>query len=310
MKNNVNYYNAEERNGLILLLFLLLLFCSFIFLQKRVLSNETHFEIRYASVGSITDNENEQEKSLVEDYKLSPKHFERELETKSSRVEILNERNIILEKINFSEKKHEPLVFGKVKNAASWKKNLNFNTIKKSKIRKGSKKVESNTPTFSINSQDPLEWEQLYGIGPAYSARIIKYQKWLGGFHDVNQLKEVYGLTDSLVESFRDKLIITEPYRKIQINSVQEKELGKHPYLSWKQAKLIIRYRKHHGTIDYKKWQQLKGIPKETKTKLIPYIVFENYPKNESKFKPSTSDLIQQKDTTLKVKTPQKIIKI
>jgi competence protein ComEA len=48
-----------------------------------------------------------------------------------------------------------------------------------------------------INTADSLSIVYLKGIGPGFTKRIMKYRAMLGGFHSINQLKEVYGMTDS-----------------------------------------------------------------------------------------------------------------
>ena len=49
---------------------------------------------------------------------------------------------------------------------------------------------------ISINTVDTAEWKKVPGIGSAYAARIVKYRNLLGGFYEVEQLREVYGISD------------------------------------------------------------------------------------------------------------------
>ncbi|MBQ7985096.1 MAG: helix-hairpin-helix domain-containing protein, partial [Bacteroidales bacterium] len=66
-----------------------------------------------------------------------------------------------------------------------------------------------------------------------------------------NQLKEVYGMTDTLYKKIKPHFIVknTEPYRKINVNSQNIKELASHPYIDWYLAKEIILFRNNHGEI-------------------------------------------------------------
>jgi competence protein ComEA len=102
---------------------------------------------------------------------------------------------------------------------------------------------------LDLNLADTVQLDKVYGIGKKLSERIIKYRNRLGGFVSINQLKEVYGLDSVVVKNVSEKFVITENYLPIQvnINSATEKELGSHPYLSFKLAKAITAYRFQHG---------------------------------------------------------------
>ena len=57
-------------------------------------------------------------------------------------------------------------------------------------------------PKIELNSADSAALVQLYGIGPVLSRRIIKYRTSLGGrFHSVEQLKNVYGLSEETFQN-------------------------------------------------------------------------------------------------------------
>jgi len=73
---------------------------------------------------------------------------------------------------------------------------------------------------LDINTADSADLEQLPGIGEKLSARIIKYREKLGGYIDVQQLKEVYGMTDSNYLKCKGQLKVSANFRplKIQVN--------------------------------------------------------------------------------------------
>jgi competence protein ComEA len=86
---------------------------------------------------------------------------------------------------------------------------------------------------------------ELKGIGSAFAKRILKYRTILGGFINVEQLKEVYGFTDELYEQILpfikvDANLIT----KININKDDFKIINKHPYLSYELTKTICEWRR------------------------------------------------------------------
>ena len=96
-----------------------------------------------------------------------------------------------------------------------------------------------------LNSVDSIGLIELKGIGPAFAKRILKYRTILGGFINVEQLKEVYGFTDELYEQILpfvkvDANLIT----KININKDDFKIINKHPYLSYELTKIICEWRR------------------------------------------------------------------
>ena len=60
---------------------------------------------------------------------------------------------------------------------------------------------QKSMPKLEINGADSVELTKLYGIGPAFASRIMKYRNLLGGFYALGQLKEVYGINDSIFSS-------------------------------------------------------------------------------------------------------------
>lgn len=128
---------------------------------------------------------------------------------------------------------------------------------------------------ISMNQADSMDWEQLPGIGPVLAARIVKYRKKLGGFHSPSQLKEVYGITDSVYEKIATTIRSDSiDLQKIDINKASMEELKQHPYIRWEIAKAIVRYREAHGL--FHSLEQLKGIwniPPETLAKIEPYLL-------------------------------------
>jgi competence ComEA-like helix-hairpin-helix protein len=126
-----------------------------------------------------------------------------------------------------------------------------------------------------LNASDSMSWEQLPGIGPVLAARIVNYREKLGGFHSITQLKEVYGLTDSVYEKISPLIKIDEgALKKIDLNKASLEELKMHPHLRWKIANAIIRYREANGP--FQSVEDLKNIwslPPETILKIEPYLI-------------------------------------
>lgn len=103
-------------------------------------------------------------------------------------------------------------------------------------------------PLFELNTADSAQLESLPFVGPFFAKSIVKLRTDLGGFHHYNQLREVYRMNDQAFEAIKSRttldptLIVAMPLNQATID-----ELAAHPYLEWKQAKVIVNYRTHHG---------------------------------------------------------------
>jgi len=97
---------------------------------------------------------------------------------------------------------------------------------------------------LDINRADSAQLIPLPGIGPVFAGRIIKYRNLLGGFVHVDQLGEVYGMPSGTLEQIRLMIVIdSSAIRKIRIDSASFRELLRHPYLEYEDAKALVEYR-------------------------------------------------------------------
>jgi DNA uptake protein ComE-like DNA-binding protein len=127
-----------------------------------------------------------------------------------------------------------------------------------------------------INRCDSAGLEALPGIGPVLSARIIRYRELLGGYVSAMQLKEVYGIQDSVYLLISGMVIIdTSAVRKINVNSAGFRELEKHPYLERYDVQAIIKYREIRGKIEGMDELKTNNILNSEKAgKILPYLLF------------------------------------
>ncbi len=143
-------------------------------------------------------------------------------------------------------------------------------------IRK--QEVAVSSVCLEINKATENDLKMIKGIGNVYAKRIIKYRRLLGGFHDLKQLDEVYGLPDELSTRLEEELSLdTSLVRQININFAGFDEFSVHPYLSDKDASSIIKYRGRTGFIEDKN-RLLKDsvLEKETFLKASPYLKTKN----------------------------------
>ena len=98
---------------------------------------------------------------------------------------------------------------------------------------------------IELNTADSAMLTQLSGIGPVLASRTIKYRDRIGGFANVSQLAEVYGINGDLVERLQQQLSTDSSFiRKIQVNTATYRELIAHPYLNDQLVRGILNYLK------------------------------------------------------------------
>ena len=126
-----------------------------------------------------------------------------------------------------------------------------------------------------INTADSLSLVYLKGIGPSFAKRIIKYRTLLGGFHSLHQLKEIYGMTDSLYLKLTSQIKLDKHnLTQIPINVIDVVTLRKHPYFPYASAQTVINFRSKHGKLSEQDVRNL-GIFNEEKLQLIlPYLSY------------------------------------
>jgi hypothetical protein len=97
----------------------------------------------------------------------------------------------------------------------------------------------------------------------------------LGGFYQVDQLKEVYGLDSIWVKENKAILKVgAGVYRFLNINQVEWKDF-RHPYLPYGQSKVVLAYRKQHGPLkDFEALQQIQLLDQVAWRRLKPYLSF------------------------------------
>ena len=129
-----------------------------------------------------------------------------------------------------------------------------------------------------INTANEKELTNLKGVySEKYASIIIKYRNSLGGFINKEQLKEVWDLNDETYNGLKDQIIIApQQINKININTTTAEKLKLHPYINWKIANAITKYRKANG--NFKRTEDIKKIHlinNETYLKIVPYLTIQ-----------------------------------
>ncbi|WP_233266072.1 ComEA family DNA-binding protein [Myroides fluvii] len=113
-----------------------------------------------------------------------------------------------------------------------------------------------------INVATATELQEIHGIGPVLSKRILDDRDRWGGYVHMDQVKFVYGLSQQVVESILLQFAVLTPSAKtpIDLNNSTINDLKNIPYLNYYLAREIVKYRSLHG--DFVNKEQLKEIEK------------------------------------------------
>ena len=135
-------------------------------------------------------------------------------------------------------------------------------------------RVTRSFAAIDINRADSADLIPLPGIGPVFAGRIIRYRELLGGFTDVTQLHEVYGLPAETIDRIGDQLIFdTLALRRISLNAASFSDLLSHPYLDFGEVKALIRYRDYRcGFSSLEEIRENGLLTDSTLEKIFPYL--------------------------------------
>lgn len=139
-------------------------------------------------------------------------------------------------------------------------------------------RAEKVITAFDINKADSLELQQISGIGPVLSGRIVKFRDKLGGFSSLRQLYEVWGLDSAVVSRVMESAFIEENFTPdtLRINTASQEELAAHPYIDARQARLIYNYRMQHGPFrSVEDLRKMHILDAGFVQKIAPYILLE-----------------------------------
>ena len=128
-----------------------------------------------------------------------------------------------------------------------------------------------------LNSADTTELMKVYGLGRGYAKAIVRFRQQTGGFVSVEQLRELYGMSEENFNKISPSCKVnTQLVKKIQVNTASVERLNAHPYLNFYESKAIYEYRRRKGKL--KNANELTAISElkpETIRKIQPYFSFE-----------------------------------
>ncbi len=127
-----------------------------------------------------------------------------------------------------------------------------------------------------LNSADTTTLKKVPGIGSVFAKRIIKYRDLLGGFYSVEQLGEVYGIDEERYEAMKSWFSVDlSAIRQLFVNQLSAKELASHPYISYKQARIIEKMIRKKGKLQgWEDLSLLEEFPEHEQQRLQYYLLF------------------------------------
>jgi DNA uptake protein ComE-like DNA-binding protein len=138
------------------------------------------------------------------------------------------------------------------------------------------KKIEKQKPEIvELNSCDTTALIALPGIGSKTAQRIIRFRDALGGFYRKEQILETrFTDTNTLRKILPDLTLNPNLIKKIPIQTANLETLKKHPYLSERQAKVILSFREQHKKLNESMLKEIKIISADELAKILPYLDF------------------------------------
>ncbi|MEM8897518.1 MAG: helix-hairpin-helix domain-containing protein [Bacteroidota bacterium] len=154
----------------------------------------------------------------------------------------------------------------------------------------------SSFDTLDVNLASAEDFQQFSGIGKVLSERILKFRTAKGGFHNIEEVQQVYGIQDSVFQKMKPYLVLTSPPSRktysypakrkalytqvspapIDINMADSSEWASLPGIGPVLSKRIINYRKaRNGFTSLEDVSSVYGLSEDTYQKIIPYLLID-----------------------------------
>lgn len=124
----------------------------------------------------------------------------------------------------------------------------------------------------ALNEADTAELKRVPGIGSYFARQIVRYRQQLGGYVSKEQLEEIENFPTAAYPYLQ---LSGSSIRRMNLNKLTLKELQRHPYINFYQARAITDYRRLHGRLNsLDELRLLPEFPPEAISRLQPYVEF------------------------------------
>lgn len=126
---------------------------------------------------------------------------------------------------------------------------------------------------MELNTANFNDLMRIRGMEPGIAGRIVNYRELIGGFYSIDQLKEVYGMTDSIRKMLVSAIVIdTSMIETFSPGSASYSDLLRHPYLGKKDVSRIFSLKDYYGdSLSFEHIIQNKILPESTLIRIRPY---------------------------------------
>ena len=150
-----------------------------------------------------------------------------------------------------------------------------FIQITKTKEELYKSEKEISNITIELNAADTTQLATI--MKKSLAKRIIGYRKALGGFYSIEQLGEIYNITEKELNDIIPHITLDlSLIQQINVNKATVEQLKRHPYLNFYQAKATCELRKakkHLSSIE--DISILEEFSKSDITRITPYLNFK-----------------------------------
>ena len=153
--------------------------------------------------------------------------------------------------------------------------------IAKAQLKAGTKTFnEKNTmlSTKDLNKATTQDFMSFKNINLKLAERIVKYRSKLQGFSLESQLYEVFNISPNQVKSILKELTILEKpmIKKLNVNTVEFKQLLKNPYIDYELCKKIFEYRDEVAELqNIAELKNIKDFPLDKYDRIVLYLLAE-----------------------------------
>lgn len=141
---------------------------------------------------------------------------------------------------------------------------------------KRQKRKTIDTVKYDLNTINEEDLQKIR-VSKSMAHKFVKYREKLGGYARFSQLLEIYNVREWDLKQLRAYCKIQSGVKQININTAAAKDLYQHPYLDFRDAQAIVRYRKRKGMyMDIERLKTSKILTNETFEKVKFYLKVKN----------------------------------